>query len=350
MDRVAKRSGSGMPTADAVAKVADFINAGALSQAMSVAAELRIPDLLASAPKKADELAQATDCNPSALQRLLRALASAALLEERTDGSFVLTELGAVLRSDADPSLRNSLLWWGKYLWPEWAQLRRCLKTGESARQRLHGRQGLGLLDDDPDAAAIFNAAMLEQTRLVAHAIVSNYDFAGCRCLMDIGGGYGELLAAILQALPNLRGVLFDRPHAMEGARSRLHAAAVLDRCDFASGDFFDSVPTGADVHILKSIVHDWPDERSIAILRSCRRALEPDGRLLLIERIMPDCIEPSMQHRAITRLDLTMMLGPGGRERTISEFEALLRASGFIMRQASPVALGFCVIEAAAQ
>lgn len=328
-------------------RLVDFINTSALSQAMCVAAELRIPDLLAGGPLRAEQIAQATACDVSATHRLLRALASAAVLAEREDGSFALTETGMLLRSDGADSLRNWVIWWGRYLWPEWARLDHSVKTGEAARRRVHDAQGFSLLDRDPKAAAIFNAAMAERSRLVARAVAAQCDFAANRCLADIGGGHGHLLATVLQAHPHLRGVLFERPHAAAGARPHLEAAGVLARCEIVTGDFFVSVAAGADVFLLKSVIHDWSDAQGAEILGNCRRALPDDGRLLLVEQVMPDRIEPTARHRGITRLDLTMLVGPGGRERTLDEFTQVLRAGGFELRSVTPLGLEFSAIEA---
>jgi SAM-dependent methyltransferase len=324
-----------------------FVNGGAMSQAVSVAAELGIADMLAGGAKSADQLSQAAGCDASSLRRLLRALASADLCEEHDDGSFSLTAAGGLLRDDAADSLRHWAIWWGQHLWSEWGNLLHSVKTGESARKLATQTIGLDHLEHDTQAAAIFNRAMRELTRVVAGEVVRCYDFSRIRRIVDVGGGYGELLAAILKQHPALRGVLFDRPHAIEGARSFFEATGVSDRCETVTGSFFEAVPRGADAYLLKSVIHDWNDERSIVLLQNCRKAIAEDGKLLLVEQIMPDRMVPSLAHQDVARRDLTMLIGTGGRERTAGEFRNLLEAGGFGLRRIIPATLNFFLLEA---
>jgi hypothetical protein len=220
------------------------------------------------------------------------------------------------------------------------------VKTGESARSHVTGTRGFGHLERDPEAAAVFNDAMVEQTRLVANELARVYPFGAARRIVDVGGGFGALLAAVLGAHPGMQGVLFDLPHAIEGARKHLANAGVAQRCDFVPGDFFKSVPGGADVYLLKSIIHDWNDERSAVILANCRRAISENGKILLIERIMPGRMEGSPRHRALAWSDLAMLVGPGGRERSEPEFRTLLEGSGFKVTKAISTALDYCILE----
>jgi hypothetical protein len=325
-----------------------MIQRGAMAQMVCVAAELRIADFLAGGPKHVDELAQATKSHAPSLHRLLRALASLDLCAEREDGSFALSPIGSPLLSDAPNSLRSWLLWFGRYHWPVWGKLLQSVKTGESARKLAMGTDGfVGLLERDPEAAALFNETMAQFTRLVAGEMVRAYDFAGMRRIVDVGGGHGVLLATILQAYPALTGVLFDLPHAIEGARTQMEKAGLSSRCEFMAGSFFESIPTGADAYLLKNVVHDWNDERSTAILQNCRRAMPADGKLLLIERIMPARVQASSAHRAIAYADLAMLVGPGGRQRTKTEFRKLLDTSGFALTRVISTALDFRILEA---
>jgi SAM-dependent methyltransferase len=330
-----------------IEKLVRLVNGGAMSQAMSVAADLGIADLLASGPKSADQLAHAAGCDPSSLRRLLRALASADLCNENDDGSFSLTRAGSLLRDDATDSLRYWAIWWGQYLWPEWGNLLHSVKTGESARTLATQTIGLDHLEHDAEAAAIFNRAMTELTRLIAGSVARSYNFSEIRRIVDVGGGYGELLAAILSHYPALSGVLFDRPHAMAGARRLFEAHGISSRCETVAGNFFEFVPTGADCYLLKSVIHDWNDERSLVILQTCRKAVAMDGKLLLVEQIMPDRMEPSLSHQDVARRDLTMLIGPGGRERTEQEFGNLLDAGGFKLKRSIPATLNFFLLEA---
>lgn len=330
-----------------VDKLLGLVNSGGMSQALSVAAELGIADLLAAGPKDIDALAAAAGCQAASLHRLMRALASIDLFQEREDGSFALTALGSLLRADSASSLRSWVIWWGRYQWSLWANLLHSVRTGESARRIASGTEGFEHLERDAEAAAIFSHAMAEFTRFVARGVVHSYDFSGIGLLVDVGGGYGELLGTILAVYPAARGVLFDRPFAMDGARAHLDGMGVGARCEVLTGDFFDSVPSGAEAYLLKSVIHDWDDDRSTLILRNCREAMALGGKLLLVEQIRPDRIEPSPVHQDVTRRDLSMLLGPGGRERTAREFRDLLEAGGFRLDKIVPAAVNFCVIEA---
>jgi len=332
-----------------VEKLVGLFNNGVLSQAMSVAAELGLPDLLASGPRKPEELASAMGCHAASLHRLMRALASIDLCREHPDGSFSLTALGAVLRSDAANSLRSWAIWCGRYLWPLWGNLLHSVKTGESARKLVSGTVGYEHLANDVGAAAVFNRAVAEVTRLVGGRVVHSCDLSGLRRIVDVGGGCGELLAIILRAHPAMRGVLLELPHATEAAREYLGRAGLAERCEIVTGDCFESVPSGGDVYLLKNVIHNWNDNRSVLVLRNCRDAMTDGGKLLLVEHILPDRMEPSAAHRDIARKDLTMLVGPGGRERTALEFCNLLEAGGFRSGKIVPATLNFCVIEAVA-
>jgi hypothetical protein len=325
-----------------------MIQRGAMAQMVCVAAELRIADVLADGPMHVDGLAQATKSHAPSLHRLLRALASLDLCTERDDGSFALSPKGWPLLSGAPNSLRSWLLWFGRYHWPAWGKLLHSVKTGESARKLLTSNDGfVGLLERDPEAAALFNETMGQLTRLVAGEMVRAYDFTGMRRIVDVGGGHGVLLAIILQAHPALKGVLFDLPHAIAGARTQMEKAGFLSRCEFVAGSFFESIPADSDAYLLKNVVHDWNDERSAVILQNCRCAIPPNGKLLLIERIMPARLQATSAHRAMAYADLAMLVGPGGRQRTKVEFRKLLDTSGFALTKVISIALDFRILEA---
>lgn len=228
-----------------------------------------------------------------------------------------------------------------------WANLLHSVKTGHSARSLITGNSGFGHLERDPQAAETFNQAMVDLTRLAARDIARAYDFAGKR-VMDIGGGYGELLAQILATYPAARGVLFDMPHAIARARGHLEGRGLADRCEFIAGDFFASVPGGSDLYVLKTVIHDWPDEQARAILRNCHAAMSPDARILVIERLMPERLIPSAENRALARVDLHMLVALGARERTLDEMRALLEAAGFHDVRASETGSEFQILEAA--
>ena len=305
-----------------------LVNGSWVAQACYVMTRLRIPDLLAPGPRSAENLAAATGAHAPSLRRLLNALSSVDLCTQRDDDTFELTELGALLRSDHPSSISAWVLHWGGNSWLAWANLLHCVRTGHSARELILGTPGFTHLDHDPEAAAIFNQAMLQLTRLAALEVVQAYDFAGKK-VMDVGGGYGELLAQVLIAYPTANGVLFDMAHAIPKAKDAFAERGLAARCEFVAGDFFASIPSGADVYLLKSVIHDWPDERAIAILRTAQRAMHADAKLLLVERMMPARLPASAQSESLARSDLHMLVALGAQERTPAEFEALLRAAG---------------------
>jgi hypothetical protein len=308
-----------------------LINGSWISQACYVMARLQVPDLLAAGPRSAEDLAQATGTHAPSLRRLLNALGSVDLCTQRDDGTFELTALGALLRSDHPASLSAWALHWGGSSWPVWANLLYSIRTGQSARELLTGTPGFTHLDRDPEAAAIFNRSMVAHTRLAALEIVKAYDFGGKK-VMDVGGGYGELLAQVLTAYPTASGVLFDMAHAIPKAREAFAERGIAQRCEFVAGDFFAHIPPGADVYMLKSVIHDWPDDRAITILQTCCRAMRADAKLLLVERLMPERLTPSAHSEGLARSDLHMLVALGAQERTPAEFEALLRAAGLAM------------------
>jgi ubiquinone/menaquinone biosynthesis C-methylase UbiE len=310
------------------AQLLRLINGSWISQACYVMARLRIPDLMASGARTAEELAAAAEAHAPSLRRLLNALCSVGLCSQRSDGLFELTELGALLRSDHPSSLSAWAQHWGGNSWLAWGNLLHSIRTGQGTRELVVGTQGFTHLDRNPEAAAIFNQAMVSLTRLAALEVVKAYDFSGKK-VMDVGGGYGELLAQVLVEYPSASGVLFDMTHAIANARQAFTERGLAARCEFVTGDFFESVPGGADVYMLKSVIHDWPDDRAITILQACRRAMQPDTRLLLVERVMPERLDASEQSESLARSDLHMLVALGAQERTPAEFEALLRASG---------------------
>jgi orsellinic acid C2-O-methyltransferase len=307
----------------------DLINGSWIAQACYVTARLGIADLLANGPRTAEDLAAATGANAPALRRLLGALGSVDICRQRDDGTFEMTRLGTLLRTDVPYSMRAWALQWGGEAWLIWSNLLHSVKTGQSARSLITGNEGFGHLERDPEAAKIFNQAMVDLTRLAAAAITRAYDFAGQK-VIDVGGGYGELLAQILEAYPTARGVLFDMPHAISRAREHLAGRGLAQRCEFLSGDFFASVPSGADLYVLKTVIHDWPDDRARDILRSCARAMPAGARLLVVERLMPERLEPSQENRGLARVDLHMLVALGAQERTLAQMLELLNSAGF--------------------
>jgi len=324
-----------------------LMNGCRVTQALYVAARLGLADLLHDGPWGSDELARATGADAGALRRLLRALVSLGVLAEDADGRFVLTELGALLRSDVPGSLRAAAVFWGdERLWRAWGKLHESVLSGET----VWGPRGPGAFVEDhardPEGAALFNAAMTSLTSAFDGAVTAAYDFSRFGTLVDVGGGQGALLASILAANPGLRGVLFDIPPVIESARARIAEAGLAERCAPVAGDFFAAVPAGGDAYVLKWVIHDWDDERSIAILRNSHRAMARDGRLLLIERVVPERIDQSEGTQGMLLGDLNMLLVTGGRERTAAEYRALLARAGFTLAQIVPTGTQLSLVE----
>jgi orsellinic acid C2-O-methyltransferase len=338
---------SALQDPEAAPELIKLINSVWMSQAVCVAAELGIADLLSGGPKRVQELARATDSHSPSLHRLMRALAALGLCRECDDGAFALTSAGALLCANGPESLRWWALWSRRFLWPLWGRLLDTVKRGQNARTLVYGTDGFGHLECDAEAAELFNHAMTALTCLVANEVARIYDFSGVRRIVDVGGGYGGLLAAILAAYPETQGVIYDLPHAMEGAQAYLAEADLATRCELLAGNFFESIPCDGDAYLLKSVIHDWNDERSGEILCSCRRAMGHGAKLLLVERVMPTRLEASESHRILARADLTMLIGLGGRERTEEELRALLDDAGLDITHVMPMALEFNIIEA---
>jgi hypothetical protein len=331
---------------DSPVALLEMIAGSFTTQAIHVAARLGVADHLAQEPRTASALAGVLGADAAALQRLLRALTALGVCAEPAPGVFALTPLGAHLRADARASVRAWALLWGGSLWPIWATLLQSVRTGQSARALVTRREGFDALAREPEAMRVFNDAMAEMTRLIAGDVVRACDCAGVRRLVDVGGGRGELLAAFLQAHPAMRGILFDLSQAIAGADAHLAAAGVAGRCDAVAGSFFDAVPAGGDAYLLKSVLHDWPDDRAVEILERCRQAMDGRGRLLVVERLLPERMTASAEHRLLAASDLNMLVALSGRERDEAAFRALFRASGFALTRVVPAAMSFCVIE----
>ena len=331
------------------ARVLEIINGNWTTQVAGVAAELGIADLLLEAPLGADALARAAGCESGAMLRLLKAMTSLGLCVQNDDRTFALTPAGALLRGDGGPSMRSWAIWSALCQWDTWGRMIESVRTGRSARQLATGREGYAHLETDARAAGIFNRAMVELTGFVADAVARAFDFCRFRRLVDVGGGHGELLLAILARHPAASGVVFDLPHAMDGARVRAKSTGLADRSRFEAGNFFDSTPAG-DLYLLKSILHNWDDGRAAAILARCRAAIEPDGRLLVIERLMPERVTGAAHERTVIRGDLNMLVGLGGRERTRGEFVGLLHAAGFDCSEPVTIDMGYSILEATAR
>jgi hypothetical protein len=312
------------------------------SQAIYVAAKLGIADLLKERPKKVDELANMTSVHKDSLYRLLRALASIGIFAEKSDGTFALTSMASVLQSNVPVSLRPYVLLLGdKSWWNSWGDLLGSVKTGKAAFDHLFGMGYSEYLEKHPDISEIFNECMTSVSRVNNPAIINNYDFSCFDKIIDVGGGHGSLLTAILKSFPKLKGILFDQPHVINSCNG--FDLDVSDRCEMISGDFFKEVPVGGDAYILKQIIHDWNDELSIRILKNCYIAMRENGRLLIIEAV----IEPGSTQSINKFFDLHMLVtAPGGKERDKSEFQSLLNSAGFELSKVIHTPSSFCIIE----
>ena len=319
-----------------------------VAQAIHAAAVLGVADALAGGPRRSEEIAAAVGAHPGALRRLLRALAAIELCRETDEGGFELTPLGTCLRSDSPDSVRSwALLMGGGMVWRSWGHLADCVRTGEPAPRLLDGLDTFEFIAAHPEEFAVFDRSMAELTRRASKAVAAAYDFSGLRRVVDVGGGFGALLTGILEVHPGLTGVVYDLEHCREGADRLAADAGLAGRVEFVAGSFFDSVPSGADAYLIKSVIHDWDDERSLAILGACRAAMGPEARLLLIEVMVPERAGTSPMDQMIAGTDLNMLTMTGGLERTEAEYRVLLRAAGLAVTRVVPTPSAFSVVEA---
>ena len=314
-----------------------------VSNAISAAAHFGIADHLESGPKSVQELATLTGTQERSLYRLLRANASVGVFTELEDGRFAQTPLSEPLRSNAKPCVRHmAMMLTDDYHAGAWAQLPWCVETGKPASYKLHGMGIFEWMAQHPDKTGSFNQAMTDLSQGDAAAVVQSYDFSRFEHIVDVAGGHGTLLAAILDQAPRLRGTLFDMPHVIEGAKQARILERFSDRCTLESGSFFESVPAGADAYFMKYIIHDWYDSECVKILRHCRKGIRPSGRLLVVDQVVPPRNEPGMAKL----MDLEMLVLPGGMERTEQEFRDLFAASGFRLERIIPTPSLQCIIE----
>ncbi len=319
------------PVATDFATVNALVGGHRISQAIYVAAELGVADHLTAGPRTAVDLAARVGADADALSRVLRFLTGLGLFEEVAPSTFALTAQGATLRSDVAGSLRaTARMVVSDYHWQSWGALLTAVRTGETAFQRVHGTGLFEYLAARPDAQRLFADAMTANTARAGTGIAASYDFSGIGTLADIGGGRGLLLATLLRAYPHLSGLLFDRAEVVADAAATFAAEGVAARSTIVSGDFFTAVPAGADAYMLRHIIHDWNDADAIRILQTCRAALGPASRILMIERPLGDA-----HPRGLPQLhfDMEMLANLGGKERTHDEYRALLTAAGLRSR-----------------
>ena len=331
-----------VPPPDAI--LMQMVFGAQMQRSVCLAARLGIPDLLAERAQTAEELAEKTSMHAPSVYRLLRTLASIGVFSETADRKFELTPISALLLSNAPNSVRDFAVMMGEdWIWQAWGELPYSVRTGDVAHEKVQGMGSFDFFQKNEEAGKIFNAAMTNFTQVIIPAVTEVYDFSGVSKLVDVAGGHGLLLAGILKANPPLQGVLFDLPFVIEGAGELLKKEDVSDRVELASGNFFESVPQGADAYMMKHIIHDWDDESSIKILQNIHSAMNENGKVLIIEMVIPEGNEPHPSKA----LDILMLVMEGGKERRRDEYRKLLDASGFRLARIIPTKSPYSVIEA---
>jgi hypothetical protein len=330
---------SASSTIDPAMQLMGLMWPGALAvQTIHVAALLRLADLVAAGPKCVAELAETTVTHAPSLARLLRALTSIGIFAEDADGRYRQTPLSDVLRTDHPGSMRPFALMLGAgFIWKPTGELAAGITTGQPPFAQVFGAQFFKYLAAHRDDAAVFNAAMSSMPAYI-DSVIQAYDFSRFTRIVDVGGGQGALLTAILSANPRVRGVLYDLPAAIRGVRAR--DQSVTDRLEIVGGDFFESVPPGADGYVLKGVIHDWNDDEARRILRNCRLAIPSHGRLLILDKVLTPESDPQS-----AMMDILMLVLTSGRERTEAEFRALLADASFSLVSMIPT-MGGTILE----
>lgn len=312
-----------------------------VTQALATAAELGLAEALEQ-PAGLEALAEVLECHPPSLRRLLRMLVGEGVLVEQPDGRYALTPLGAQLRHDALGTLARFV--GSPSQWSPWTELTYAVRTGNSAFERVHGQPLFEYLAERPEQSRLYDEAVDAFTSQQARALAGLPGLDGVRMMVDVGGGRGTLLAELLRLRESLRGVLFDQPHVLEPARARFEALGLAERCSFVGGDFFEAMPSGADVYVLKHVLHNWDDERAVALLRRCADAMPEHGRVFVVEAI----VLPGNRRDGARMFDLDMLvLTGGGRERSKPEFRRLLAQAGLRLRSTQRLSDGAWLLDA---
>jgi hypothetical protein len=315
-----------------------------VSRLIYVAAKLKIADLLKSGPRTADELAAAAGVRAPALYRVLRALASVGIFAETKNSCFKLTPLASTLRTDGSASMRDfALMILSKHVWDSWEPLLDGIKTDQMVYAKVHSMPIFEYLEKHPEDLKTFGESMTSLSADQDPAVAAAYKFSGVETLVDVGGGHGHLLASILKANPKLKGVLFDLPSVIEGAKKDVHVTTkgIMQRCALEGGNFFESVPKDCDAYIMKSVVHDWSDEDVVKMLSNCRSAMKDNGRVLVVENVIPPGNQPGWGKL----VDIQMLI-IGGRERTKAEFAALFAQAGLKVKRIVPTKCPLSIVE----
>jgi hypothetical protein len=318
--------------------------AGVVSKVLYVAAKLGIADQLAAGPKAPGEIAGNLGAHSPSLYRLMRTCAGLGVLSEGEGQRFGLTPLGELLRSDHPASIRSMFLTLeGPLMSAPLDQLEHSVRTGQTSFEKVFGMGPFDYLAKHPDEARLFSETMVGFHGMEPPAVAAAYDFSSLGNIIDVGGATGNLLATILARHPQPHGVLFDLPHVVADAPARLASRGVASRVSIEAGNFFEAVPAGANAYLLSHIIHDWSEEKCLAILGNCRKAMKPSARLLIIEMVLP----PGNAMHPGKLLDMIMLAIPGGNERTESEYGALLAKAGFRLSRVVPTASPVSVVEA---
>jgi hypothetical protein len=313
-----------------------------IAGAIACLAQMGVPDLVEGGPKSAEELAIKLDADAKALHRLMRATASVGVLSEGADGKFSETPMSAVLRRNGKPSLRSFAIMGGReWHGRGWSQLEYCVRTGKQALDKIYGMPIFEYFAQNPGETQVFNDAMTALSAIDSPAVAEAYSFDGIHSIVDVGGGHGLLLATILARNPQMKGTVYDVQRVIEGAKDG-PLKPFMERCTLASGDMFSSVPAGADAYIMKHIIHDWPDELCLKILKACRKGVNSGGKLLVVDWV----IQPGNDFSPGKFLDLQMLIFPGGCERSEKQFRDLFAASGWRLSRIIPTAAGECIVE----
>jgi O-methyltransferase domain/Dimerisation domain len=317
-------------------------------QLVYVMARLRVADLLHRNPMTVDKLSAAAGTQPDLMRRLARGLASLGLVE-LDDDRISLTPTGTLLRSTTAASLYDVALHRGREAFRAWGELEHAVRTGEPAFEAAHGDPFFDYLRKHPEAGAAFDGTMSLLSHGVVREAIAHYDFAGASRVLDVGGGRGHFLAAVLEQHPQLEGAVFDVPAVAQTAGEHPREQGLGDRAVGVGGSFFEALPTGYDVHILKWILHDWNDEACRTLLSACRAALPENGRLLVVEQLLPDAVTNGGGLHPAIAMDLIMLVNfADARERHLGEYEELLHSSGFAVQDVVSLPSGFSIIECA--
>lgn len=326
------------------APILGLVMSTVLARALYAVTERGVPDLLADAPRTSGELAAKVGVHPVALHQVLRALAAHGIFTQGADGRFALTPLGETLVSGHPTAARDLVLTFGSpAFWEALGVMSQVVETGRTGIELVHGMPFFDYLRRDPEMEASFNRTMVAVHGSEPAAVADAYDFSQLGRLVDVGGGIGTMVTTVLRRYANLSAVLFDAPSVVEQAAATIAAAGLEDRCDCVGGNFFESVPPGGDAYLLSHIIHDWDEAACRTILRNCRAAMAPGGRVLIVETVLPPGDEPHPGKL----LDVVMLTIPGGRERTADEYGELLASAGFRLTRVVPTASLVSVVEA---